>query len=176
MCELLASTLSILDSVEKSLNHVSEHVKKILWRLVPRLVPWMDSFSSSDIDEIFRNVEHMKTPHMSLRQSFAHFHVGEAGMPRNKHLKKRQKKVMKIGLKKVGARTTPRSQVVVDLANSWQRSLAGFGHTPGFVANSAMFWSNQNRLLSGVSIDADRQRLFFDDEQIFLANFPFQTT
>ena len=148
MCELLASTLSSLDSAENSLNHVSEHVKKILWRSVPRVVPWMDSFSSSDNDEIFQNAEHMKTPHMSLRQSFAHFHVGKARMSTNQHPNKRQKKVMKIGLKKVGARTTPRSQVVVDLANSWQRSPAGFGHTPGFVANSAMFWSNQNRLLS----------------------------
>ena len=83
---------------------------------------------------------------MTLRNYFAHFKVGKAGLRRNAP-NARQRKVLKAGLKKVAWRTHARSQVVVDLAKSIQRAPTGVGTTPCLVANSSMFWTNQRPLV-----------------------------
>eukprot|EP00490_Sorites_sp_Unknown_P017646 CAMPEP_0114659822 /NCGR_PEP_ID=MMETSP0191-20121206/18606_1 /TAXON_ID=126664 /ORGANISM="Sorites sp." /LENGTH=382 /DNA_ID=CAMNT_0001886177 /DNA_START=47 /DNA_END=1195 /DNA_ORIENTATION=- len=107
-----------------------------------------ERFSQEDVDEIFDMIELMKTKGMSLKKYFEHFKVGQAGMPENRRLNPRQRKVMKAGLKKVANRRRPRDQVIVDVAKSEQRCPAQLNRTPCLVANSMMYWENQERFLS----------------------------
>ena len=62
--------------------------------------------------------------------------VGTAGMPENRALNPRQRKVLKAGLKKVRQRR-PRDQVIVDVAKSEQRCPVQLHRTPCLVANSS---------------------------------------
>eukprot|EP00438_Fugacium_kawagutii_P018067 Skav221812 [mRNA] locus=scaffold2435:173350:173865:- [translate_table: standard] len=112
-----------------------------------------DAHSALDVEDIFDMVEQMKLPAMELRKYFAHFQVGRRGMPTNTSPNTRQKRVIKAGLKKMAKKKLSiDDQVILDLAKSEQRAPVQHNKTPCLVANSAMFWNNQNRFLSAEEV------------------------
>eukprot|EP00435_Cladocopium_sp_Y103_P031119 s631_g7.t2 len=154
--------LQVVEAMQKAGYHFDYRILNTSDFMIPqsRNRCWMvglrrDRFSAEDVEEVFQMVQQMKEyvqpKTMSLKKYFAHFKVGTAGMPANGTLNPRQRKVLKAGLKKVPHRR-PRDEVIVDVAKSDKRCPVQLQRTPCLVANSMMYWENQQRFLSAEEV------------------------
>ncbi len=127
--------------------------------LIPQNRPrcWMiglrkDKFTKEDVDDCFEMIEDMKITKWSLSKYFKHFKVGKLGMPTRSLPNTREKRVIKAGKLKIKGRKAlskaERDNVVVDLAKSEARAPANGNATPCLVANSRMWWDQEERFLS----------------------------
>eukprot|EP00913_Durusdinium_trenchii_P023895 g22440.t1 len=150
--------LHVADAMKRAGYHFGYKILNTSDFLIPqsRNRCWMiglrrDKYSQCDVEDVFDMIEQMKSPAMELKKYFQHFCVGRAGMPVNKAPNARQKRVIKVALKKVPKRSN-RDQVIVDVAKSEQRAPVQLNRTPCLVANSAMFWHNEERFLSAEEV------------------------
>lgn len=152
--------LQVVEAMKKAGYHFDYRILNTSDFMIPqsRNRCWMvglrrDRFSAEDVEEVFQMVQQMKAPKtMALKKYFAHFKVGTGGMPENGTLNPRQRKVLKAGLKKVRRQRGARDQVIVDVAKSEQRAPVQLHRTPCLVANSTMYWANQQRFLSAEEV------------------------
>ena len=150
--------LHVVDAMKKAGYHFGYKILNTSDFLIPqsRNRCWMiglrrDKYSQCDVEDVFDMIEQMKCPAMELKKYFQHFSVGKAGMPENDAPNVRHKKVIKVALKKVPKRRDC-DQVIVDVAKSEQRAPVQLNRTPCLVANSAMFWCNEDRFLSAEEV------------------------